>query len=540
MSTNTSDAPRSSNQYDIVVYGGTSAAVTAAVQAARKGRSVVVVSPKERVGGMTVGGLGWTDLGDKQVIGGLCRQFYHRIWEHYQEKDAWQWQPREAFEDHGPRWDDTQELVSVFEPSVAATVYEDMLDEADVPVHRGRWLDRDGGVRTDDGNITAITTRSGTTYRGDVFIDATYEGDLMAAAGVDYRVGRESTDVYHEEWAGVQKDAFHHRHNFQVLDEPVDAYVDPGNPDSGSLPRISAEHPGADGTGDEKVQAYCFRVCLTDVAENRVPFPKPEGYDPDQYELLLRVYEAGWREQFHKFDPIPNGKTDTNNHGPFSTDNIGYSWDYPEATYERRNEIVKKHERYQKGLLYFIANDPRVPAEVQEEMQRWGLAADEFVDNDHWPDWLYIREGRRMIGAYVMTEHDILGRRTTPRPVGMGAYTMDSHHVQRYVREDGTVENEGDIGVRVPQPYGIAYGSLIPNPGQYTNLLVPVAVSASHIAFGSIRMEPVFMILGQSAATAAALALEDGLAVQDVPYERLRDRLRSDGQVLEIDSPEAK
>jgi len=301
------------------------------------------------------------------------------------------------------------------------------------------------------------------------------------------------------------------------------------------LPRVSEDHPGPDGTDDEKIQAYCFRLCLTDVEENRIPFPRPEGYDPDQYELLLRVFEAGWppREQFWKFDPIPNRKTDVNNNGPFSTDDIGYSWDYPEASYERRREIVAEHEEYQKGLLYFLANDPRVPADVREEMGRWGLPKDEFEDNGGWPHQLYVREGRRMIGEYVMTEADVLGRRETPESVGMGAYTMDSHHVQRYVREDGTVENEGDIGVSVPQPYRVAYGALTPKAGQCGNLLVPVAVSSSHIAFGSIRMEPVFMILGQSAATAGAIASAEGLAVQDVPYGRLRERLLEDGQVLE-------
>jgi len=550
MTSDSGDAA-AADSYDVVVYGDTSAAVTAGVQARRMGASAVVVSPKERIGGLTVSGLGWTDLGDRDVIGGLSREFYRRVWEHYQSEAAWTHQRRAAFEGRadreraplrprelGSRWDEDAGMASVFEPSVASAVYEAMVSEAGLPVHRDRWLDRDGGVEMDGDRIAAITTLDGTTYRGDVFLDATYEGDLMAAAGVEYRVGRESEDVHDEEWAGVRTDAFHHRHNFQRLEEPVDPYVEPGEPESGLLPRISDEDPGPDGAGDRKVQAYCFRMCLTDVEENRVPFPKPEGYDPDQYELLLRAYGAGWREQFHKFDPLPNRKTDTNNNGPFSTDNIGYNWDYPEASYERRREIVAEHERYQKGLMYFVANDPRVPAEIREEMQRWGLAADEFVDNDHWPDQLYVREARRMVGEYVMTEHDVLGRRTTPDPVGMGAYTMDSHHVQRYVREDGTVENEGDVGVSVPRPYGVAYGALTPKAGQCSNLLVPVAVSSSHVAFGSIRMEPVFMVLGQSAATAAVIAAADGVAVQAVPYASLRDRLLADGQVLET-PPEA-
>jgi hypothetical protein len=287
------------------------------------------------------------------------------------------------------------------------------------------------------------------------------------------------------------------------------------------------------GEGDHRVQAYCFRMCLTDHPDNRIPFARPEGYDPAQYELLARIYAAGWKETFGKFDPIPNRKTDTNNHGPFSTDNIGMNYDYPEASYERRREIIKEHENYQKGWLYFITTDPRVPADVRERMRQWGLAKDEFKDNGGWPRQIYVREARRMIGSFVMTENELRQRKPTPDSVGMGSYTIDSHNVQRYITPEGYVQNEGDIGVPLKAPYAIAYGALVPKRGQAENLLVPICVSSSHIAFGSIRMEPVFMILGQSAATAAVLALEDGLAVQDVPYARLRERLLRDGQVLE-------
>ena len=248
---------------------------------------------------------------------------------------------------------------------------------------------------------------------------------------------------------------------------------------------------------------------------------------------MLRVYAAGWRETFDKFDPVPNRKTDTNNHGPFSTDNIGLSYDYPEASYERRREILKEHETYQKGWLYFIANDPRVPKDVQARMREWGLPKDEFTDNGGWPHQIYVREARRMVGEFVMTENELMKRRPTPESVGMGSYTIDSHNVQRYITPEGYVQNEGDIGVPLPGPYEIAYGALVPKRGQADNLLVPVCVSSSHIAFGSIRMEPVFMVLGHSAATAAAMAIDRGLAVQDVPYAVLRERLLKDGQVLE-------
>jgi hypothetical protein len=314
----------------------------------------------------------------------------------------------------------------------------------------------------------------------------------------------------------------------------------PGDPKSGVLARVSAEPPGEFGAGDKRVQAYCYRMCLTDDPRNRIPFPKPKGYDAKQYELLLRVFAAGWRETFEKFDPIPNHKTDTNNHGPFSTDNIGRNYDYADASYERRREILREHDTYQKGWLWFIANDPRVPKDVQDAMRRWGLPKDEFRDNGGWSHQIYVREARRMIGSYVMTENELTKKRPTPESVGMGSYTIDSHNVQRYITPDGHVQNEGDIGVSTKGPYEIAYGSLVPKRGQADNLLVPVCVSSSHIAFGSIRMEPVFMILGQSAATAACMALDAAAPVQQVDYVKLRERLLKDGQVLEWKQPEKK
>ncbi|MEX0601236.1 MAG: FAD-dependent oxidoreductase, partial [Rhodothermales bacterium] len=394
------------------------------------------------------------------------------------------------------------------------------------------------GVTLEDGRITSIETLSGTTVRGRMFIDATYEGDLMAAAGASYHVGREANSVYGETWNGVQTGVYHHSHYFDPEDDRVDPYFAPGNPASGIIPRVSAAPPGEKGSGDKKIQAYCFRMCLSSHPDNQVPFPMPDSYDSGQYLGLLRMFETGWHERnnfFAKYDPIPNRKTDTNNHGPFSTDNIGMNYAYPEASYERRKEIIKEHEVYQKGLMYFLANDPRVPREIQDEVNRWGLAKDEFVDNGHWPHQIYVREARRMIGAYIMTEHDILGKREVPQPVGMGSYTMDSHNVQRYVTPEGYVQNEGDIGVSPPVPYAIAYGSLVPQADEVRNLLVPIALSSSHIAFGSIRMEPVFMILGQSAATAAVLAIDTDVAVQNVDYEALKEQLLEDGQVVQYE-----
>jgi FAD dependent oxidoreductase len=525
---------------DIVVYGGTSAGVMAAVQAKRLGKSVVIISPDVHLGGLSSGGLGFTDTGNKAVIGGLAREFYHRVWRHYDRPDAWTWQKRSEFGNKGqgtPAIDGDARTMWIFEPHVAEKIFEELVAEYRIAVHRNEWLDRAKGVKKRGDVITSIATLSGKEFAGGVFIDATYEGDLMAAAGVDYHVGRESQSTYGEKWNGVQTGVLHHRHHFGVLQQRISPYVVPGDPASGVLPRISREPPGEYGQGDKKVQAYCYRYCVTDHPDNRLPFPRPDGYDPNQYLLLLRIYDAGWRETFDKFDAIPNRKTDSNNHGPFSTDNIGYSYDYPEASYERRREILKEHETYQKGWLYFIANDSRVPKEVQARMREWGLAKDEFVDNGGWPHQIYVREARRMIGEFVMTENELMKRRPTPQSIGMGSYTIDSHNVQRYITPEGFVQNEGDIGVPLRAPYEIAYGAVVPKRGQASNLVVPVCVSSSHIAFGSIRMEPVFMVLAHSAATAASIALDRGIAVQDVAYAELRARLLKDGQVLEYSPP---
>ncbi len=514
---------------DICIYGGTSAAVTAAVQAARMGKSVVIVMPEKHLGGLTSGGLGLTDVGDKASVGGLSLEFYRRLADHYRDPAAWTWQPQPAAAaapalTNPTRW--------THEPHVAEAIFEDFMREQKIPVYRDEWLDRARGVKTNGARIESITTLSGRTYRAAMFIDATYEGDLMAAAGVDYTTGREANSVYGEQLNGVQLGARQHSHHFGKVATKISPYVVPGDPASGVLPRVSTNAPGETGSGDKKIQAYCFRLCLTDNPANRVAFPKPEGYDPLQYELQLRIFQAGWRETFNKFDRVPNAKTDVNNHGPFSTDNIGYNYDYPEASYERRREIIREHETYQKGWLYFIANDPRVPAEIQTRIRDWGLARDEFPDTGNWPFQLYVREARRMVADFVITEHEILKDKPTPDSVGMGSYTMDSHNVQRYIAPDGSVQNEGDVGVPTRGPYPISYRALVPKRSQCPNLVVPVCLSSSHIAYGSIRMEPVFMVLGQSAATIAALALEDHVAVQSLPYTKLRARLEKDGQAL--------
>ena len=517
---------------DIIIYGGTSAAVTAAVRAVKDGKRVIIVSPDRHLGGLSSGGLGFTDTGNKEVIGGLSREFYHRVYMHYQQQGAWKWQKKEEYGNKGqgtPAMDGKERTMWIFEPHVAEQIMEDFIKENKITVYRNEWLNRKNGVVMKNGRILSIRTMSGKIYTGKMFIDATYEGDLMAAARVSYHIGREASAVYGEEWNGIQTGVFQHGHHFK---KEVDPYKIPGNPASGLLAGISAEKPGINGSGDNKLQAYCFRMCLTNHPDNRVAFPKPDGYHPLNYELLARVFQSGWNELFDKFDDIPNRKTDTNNHGPFSTDYIGMNYDYPEASYAERQKIIKAHENYQKGLYYFMVTDPRVPANLQNRLKNWGLSKDEFRDNGNWPHQLYIREARRMVSDYVMTENEVLGKKEVPKPIGMGSYSLDSHNTQRYVTDKGFVQNEGDIGVKAPTPYGIGYGAIVPKKSQCKNLLVPVCLSSSHIAYGSARMEPVFMILGESAAAAAVLAIDDKVAVQDVSYEKLEQVLLKRNQKL--------
>ncbi len=521
---------------DVIVYGGTSAAVTAAVQVAKMGRSVVIVSPAKHLGGLTSSGLGYTDTGNKEVIGGLAREFYQRVYQYYEKPETWVWQKKGEYGNIGqgtPAIDGDFRTMWIFEPHIAENVFDDFVEEDQVRVFRDEWLEREHGVVMENGVIQSLTTLSGQTYVGKMFIDATYEGDLMASAGVSYQVGREPVDLYQEPWNGIQTGVLHHGHHFGEMN--ISPYVVPGDPGSGVLARISTEDPGKRGQGDRKLQAYCFRLCLTTVEENRIAFIRPIEYDSTQYELLLRIFDTGWRDTFNKFDPIPNLKTDVNNHGPFSSDNIGMNYDYPEASYERRKEIIEEHKTYQSGLLYFLANDHRIPADVQSEINRWGLAKDEFQDNEHWPHQIYVREARRMIGEYMMTENEIMDRTEIIESIGMGSYTMDSHNVQRYITPEGYVQNEGDIGIHPPKPYKIALGSILPKASECTNLLVPVALSSSHIAFGSIRMEPVFMILGQSAGVLAVMAVDKTASVQQLNYSEIRTQLVKYGQILEFD-----
>jgi hypothetical protein len=512
---------------DVVVYGGTSAGVVAAVQVARMGHSVVLIEPGQHIGGLTSGGLGFTDSGDKRVIGGISREFYQRIRQQYDQPSAW---VQEKASDY-PRYRATDDAMWTFEPKVAEAVFLQMLKEARIKVLMRERLNRASGVKTTDGRIVSIEMESGKIISGKQFIDTTYEGDLMAAAGVKYTVGREANSVYGETLNGNQVKANVHNHRFV---KNVDPWLTPGDPSSGLVPEVENVGAGEEGAGDHRVQAYCFRMCMSKAPSNRLPFPKPDNYDEKRYELLFRNFEAGDLRVPISPDMMPNGKTDTNNNCAFSTDYLGGNYRYPEATYEERESIIRDHEDYQKGLMWSLANHPRVPDSVRKHMAQWGLPADEFVDNGNWPHQLYVREARRMISDYVVTELDCRRIRIAQDSVGLGSYNMDSHNVRRYITAEGYVQNEGDVQVSPGGAYLISYKSIIPARGQVTNLGVPVCLASSHIAYGSIRMEPVFMILGQSSATAAVQAIEGHMSLQDVPYAALRKQLLKDGQVLDL------
>lgn len=499
----------------VCIYGGTSSGVVAALELKRLGISSVIVHPGIRLGGLSAGGLGWTDFGNKEAVQGIAREFYQRVGAKYGTAENW-----------------------AFEPSVALAVFQDMVQEAGVQVYYKAFLNRSSGVVMSGGRIVRITTEHGLTVNADYFIDATYEGDLMAAAGVTYVTGRESNAAYGETYNGQQV-----RNTHQFLRD-VSPYVIAGDSSSGLLPGIETAVPVA-GQGDHRIQAYNFRICMTDVAANRVPFPKPANYDRSWYVLLERYLAAGFGTEFdnffNKFDRIKNGKTDTNNHGAVSTDFIGQNFNWPNGSYQERETIFQRHVTYIQGYWWFVANDPavgQVAPTIQAKMQNWGLAVDEFTETGNWPCQLYIREARRMVSDYVITEHDFLGKTRPKDSVGLASYNMDSHNCYRFVNASGFVKNEGDVQIGGNTPYRLSYRAIIPRSGQCSNLAIPVCVSASHIAYGSVRMEPVFMILGQSSAVAVAQAIGRGnIGLQEVDVPQLQKTLIQRGQRIDWGDP---
>lgn len=519
--------------YDVVVYGGTSGGVAAAVQVARSGKTVVLISPTTHLGGLTTSGLGWTDLGKSSILGGISREFYQKIYQHYQDDAAWNWQTRASYGNAGqgsPAFNATTLVASVFEPKVAKAVFGSLISDANVPVITGR-LNLASGVVMNAGKIQYVKLEDGREYSGKMFIDASYEGDLLPGAGVTFTVGREANATYNETVSGIQAA----RATKNQLPNNINPYRIAGQPSSGLLPGVEADPGGVDGAADTRLQAYCFRMVLTDVAANRVTIAQPPGYNEADYELLFRAIEAGQTSGFFKFDLMPNRKTDSNNTGGISTDfigkNYGPGWNWTTLNHDQRLALAKDHENWQRGLVWTLQNHTRVPASIRNNYAKWGLPADEFTDNGNWPWQLYVREARRMVSDMVMTQHHCNGTIAVPDSIGLAAYAMDSHHVQRHVK-NGMVKNEGDVQLALPDAYPISYRAIVPKTGECKNLLVPWSLSSSHMAFGSIRMEPVFMALSQSAAIAASLAIDKDIAVQDVAYSDLRPLLTAASQAL--------
>lgn len=505
--------------YDIVVYGDSSGAVTAAISAKRESRSVIWINPTSFPGGMSSSGLGATDfLGYRNTFGGIASEFYDRVAKSY-----------------------GTDFVRSFEPHIGKEVFEQMIADAGVIVIYNEQLDRapGKGVVFDGNRISAITMLSGNTYRGKMFIDATYVGDLMAAAGVTYTVGREPESQYGEDMAGVRRGDTNPRVHYGQKDKDhfvadVDPFIIHGDPGSGLLPHIENIECLKNGQGDKKIQAYNYRVCLTTNPSNRIPIEKPTGYRAIDHELLLRNFEAGDKRLPALIELLAGDgkKVDWNNMHAVGSDYVGANWDYPEASYECRLEIEKEHETYIRGFLWTMANNPRVPESIRQKTAAYGLPKDEFTDNGGWPWMIYIREARRMVSDYVMTQLDCSGTRKADDSIALGSFGMDSHCVQHIVTDKGTVQNEGVIWRTPPRPYGISYRAIIPKRGECENLFSPICLSATHVAHGSIRMEPVFMALSQSAAIAAGLALDKGVSVQDVHYRELRERLESARQIV--------
>lgn len=494
-------------QADIGIYGANAAGVVAALQARRMGFSSVLCEPLAHVGGLTTGGLSETDFGHKAAIGGLALGFYKECGKLYGTDEEWK-----------------------FEPKVASQVLAGWLEESRAILRTRQFI---AGVEQDaDKSIREVRFVGGLRVRAKIWLDCSYEGDLLAAAGCSFHVGREDNAAFGETLNGAQ---VHPKHQF---DFDIDPFTIEGDPASGLLPQIETAAPKI-GAGDRRVQAYNFRLCLSKDPANQREWDKPEGYDASQYELLSRYLRAGWKEAFRKFDPIRGQKCDMNNHGAVSSDFIGANWEFPTASFEKREEIFQAHVGYQRGLMWFRAHDERSPAWVREQQDNWKLPLDEFVETEGWPPQLYVRESRRLMSERTVTEHDCKGAQDVEDAIGMASYTMDSHNCTRFVEQvNGApgkwrVRNEGDVQVGV-KPYRISRRSIQPHAGECPNLLVPVCLSASHIAYGSARMEPVFMLLAQSAAVIASLAVEGKSTVAAVPYQDIAGVLKREGQVLEV------
>ena len=501
--------------FDLLVYGATASGVMTAYSAAREGLRVVLLEPGEHLGGMVTGGLSATDLGHYAIIGGYARDFYLKAAAHYGVNNL----------DQPAHW--------LSEPHVDESIFRTMLHDAGVTVVFREQLREQNGVELQGKRIVSLTTANNQRWQAAVFADCSYEGDLMAQAKVSYTWGREAASEYGESLAGVRGNTPKHQFLW-----PVSAYDEAHH----LLPEIDPGPLATPGSGDKKVQAYNFRLILTNDPANKLPFPRPAGYDRSRFALLERYLgefpqhmgrAPGFKDVTNPV-MIPNHKADFNNNGPFSTDYIGHSWKYPEASYQQKAAIWQDHLLYTQSFFYFLSQDPQAPASLREQVNQWGLPKDEFADTEHWPRQLYIREGRRMVGAYVMRQADLQTERTKPDSIGMGSYNSDSHNIQRVAMPDGTVQNEGDVQVPV-QPYEIAFRTITPRRAEMENLLVPVCLSATHAAYSSVRMEPQYMIIGQAAGVAASLAIRGRTPVQEVSVTDLQQRLRAHHAVLHLE-----
>jgi len=531
---------------DVCVYGGTSGGVVAAVQAARMGKSVILLEPGQHLGGMTSGGLSAVDIGDPRSVGGIAREYFTKLAATTGASLAWD----KPFQGKGgPATGGAYAI----EPHEAESLFDEMIREAGVILRRSARL---SSLTMEGAKITELILDSGDTVRAKMFLDTTYEGDLMARAGVSYTLTREGNAKYGETYNGIHYAEKYRPRTDHLLpgengrvpggqgvwdrDFPLDPYVIKGDTTSGLLPLVREGEPGNPGAAAPGVQAYCYRLCLSTDPANSLPIKPPADYDPARYGIVVRFIEAcvahgdemdlRW---FSKYDALPNEKWDFNT-ATFGGNLPGASHAWPEAGYDERKRIAKTHEDYHRGLLHFLATDPRVPEKVRNDMSRFGLPKDEFPDTGGWPHQLYIREARRMVSDLVLTEHHTHGREVAPKSVGLGSYGTDIHEIRRIVK-DGVVTREGKVagGRGGAEPYEIGYDAITPKRVECENLLVTFALSASHTAFASLRMEPVFMVTSQSAATAASLAIDAGVPVQDLDYETLRSRLEADGQVLQ-------
>jgi hypothetical protein len=523
---------QSEESYDIVVYGGTPGGVTAAIQSAKLGKRVLLIEPSKHIGGIMTNGLGVTDIDSQKAfqnsvaVGGLALEYYLRIADYYDRRQAF-----DSILLHGIKNHDFWP----HEPHVGEKILLDWLEEHHVPIlTQARLVESDQAVQKSGSEIQQIQLEDGKTIRAKVFIDATYEGDLLAAAGIDHAIGRESSETYGEHLNGIQAETTHAQ--FAVK---VDPYKIPGDSTSGLIPFIQEGGLGTPGSADKHIQAYCFRACLTPNPNNQVPFHKPDGYDRSMYEIYVRYLEAGGNLLW-PWVSVPNQKSDLGAWHDLSHNMYGLNADYPGGDYATRKRIYDEHRFYTTGLFYFFATDTavgRLRPDFQKEWASWGYAKDEFQDNDHFPHQFYVRSGRRMISDYIITQHHIL----TPNPIevedpiGVAFWPPDVHSARRIVK-DGYAYNEGFVF----EPFGnwrplpISYRALVPKRNQCTNLLTATCPSSSYIAYGSIRLEWTFMVMGQSVANAAALAIDQNVSVQDVPYDTLKNILLGQNQVLQL------